>query len=107
MPAKGTTKVQNDMRVNRMARLLANGATRSECCQYAAAEWNVAPRTADRYIASARELLRADWEIDRKTFVAELLSQLASLQKEARKTNQPHVALGCINTAARIARVFE
>lgn len=107
MGARDTTKVQTDMRVNRIARLLCNGATRSECCQYASTEWGVTWRTADRYIATARELLRADWEIDRKTFIAELLSQLASLQKEARKSNQPHVALGCINTAARIARVFE
>ena len=107
MPAKDTTKVQQDMRVNRIARLLCNGATRSECVQYAASEWGVSYRTGDKYIAKARELLRADWEIDRKTFVAELLSQLASLQKEALKSNQPHVALGCINTAARIARVFE
>jgi hypothetical protein len=107
MPAKGTTLAQTELRVNRIARLLANGATRSECVQYGASEWGLQPRMIDKYIQRARELLRADWEIDRKTFVAELLSQLASLQKEARKSNQPHVALGCINTAARIARVFE
>jgi len=107
MPARGTTIAQTELRINRIARLLANGATRSECVQYAATEWGLKPRQVDNYIQRAREILRADWEIDRKTFVAELLSQLASLQKEARKSNQPHVALGCINTAARIARVFE
>jgi len=107
MPASGTTIAQTELRINRIARLLANGATRSECVQYAATEWGLKPRQVDNYIQRAREILRADWEIDRKTFVAELLSQLASLQKEARKSNQPHVALGCINTAARIARVFE
>ena len=107
MPAKGTTIAQTELRINRIARLLANGATRSECVQYGAAEWGLKPRQIDNYIQRAREILRADWEIDRKTFVAELLSQLATLQKDARKSNQPHVALGCINTAARIARVFE
>ena len=107
MPASGTTIAQTELRINRIARLLANGATRSECVQYGASEWGLKPRQIDKYIQRARELLVADWEIDRKTFVAELLSQLATLQKEARKSNQPHVALGCINTAARIARVFE
>lgn len=107
MPAKGTTIAQTELRINRIARLLANGATRSECLQYGATEWGLKPRQIDNYIQRAREILRADWEIDRKTFVAELLSQLATLQKDARKSNQPHVALGCINTAARIARVFE
>jgi hypothetical protein len=64
--------------------------------------------TADRYIAGARDVLKSDWDIDRRTFTAELLSQLASLQKECRKNgNQAHVALGCINTMAKIAHILE
>ena len=101
-----STAAEKDYRVNRVARLLSNGAVRSEISQYAASEWGCSLRQADRYIAEAREILKADWDIDRRTFTAELLSQLASLQKEARKGNQPHVALGCINTAAKIAQLF-
>jgi hypothetical protein len=101
-----STAAEKDYRVNRVARLLSNGAVRSEISQYAASEWGCSLRQADRYIAEAREILKADWDIDRRTFTAELLSQLASLQKEARKGNQPHVALGCINTAARIAQLL-
>ena len=105
--AKKSTKAEVDYRVNRVARLLSNGAVRSEVCQYATSEWGCSVRQADRYIAEARELLKADWDIDRRTFTAELLSQLASLQKEARKNgNQAHVALGCINTMARIAQIL-
>ena len=107
MPASKSTAAKVDMRVNRVARLLANGATRSECVQYGSSEWGVGARQVDKYIQKARKVLRADWEIDRQTMVAELLSQLASLQKEARKTNNPSVALGCINSAARIARILD
>ena len=35
---------------------------------------------------------------------AELLSQRATLQKEARKQGNLNAALGCINSAARIRR---
>ena len=101
-----STAAEKDYRVNRVARLLSNGAVRSEISQYAASEWGCSLRQADRYIAEAREVLKADWDIDRRTFTAELLSQLASLPKEARKGNQPSVALGCINTAARIAQLL-
>jgi hypothetical protein len=101
-----STAAEKDYRVNRVARLLSNGAVRSEISQYVASEWGCSLRQADRYIAEAREILKADWDIDRRTFTAELLSQLATLQKEARKSNQPHVALGCINTAAKIAQLF-
>jgi hypothetical protein len=105
--ARKSTAAEKDYRINRVARLLSNGAVRSEICEYAKKEWGVSVGTADRYIAGAREVLKADWDIDRRTFTAELLSQLASLQKEARKNgNQAHVALGCINTAARIAQLL-
>lgn len=102
-----STAAEKDYRVNRVARLLSNGAVRSEVCQYAASEWGCSDRQADRYIAAAREVLKADWDIDRRTFTAELLSQLASLQKECRKGNQAAVALGCINTMAKIAHILE
>jgi hypothetical protein len=76
--------------------------------EYARREWGVGRATADNYMAAARDVLKADWDIDRRTFTAELLSQLASLQKECRKNgNQSHVALGCINTMAKIAHILE
>jgi hypothetical protein len=101
------TNAEAEYRRNRVARLLSNGATRSEIRQYSASEWGLSERQSARYIAEATEILKADWDIDRRTFTAELLSQLASLQKEARKNgNQAHVALGCINSMARIAQIL-
>jgi hypothetical protein len=101
------TNAEAEYRRNRVARLLSNGATRSEIKQYCASEWGIKPRQADTYIQQATEILKADWDIDRRTFTAELLSQLASLQKECRKGNQAAVALGCINTMAKIAHILE
>lgn len=106
MAGKRSTAAEKGFRVNRVARMLANAAVRSEIIQYAAEKWGVSERTADEYIRAAREVLSKDWEIDRRVFTAELLSQLASLQKEARKTNQPNIALGCINSAARLAQLI-
>ena len=102
-----STAAEKDYRVNRVARLLSNGAVRSEVLQYASKDWGVSARTTDSYIAAARDLLKADWDIDRRTFTAELLSQLASLQKECRKGNQAAVALGCINAMAKIAQITQ
>ena len=104
---KKSTKIEMDMRINRVARLLANGAVRSEILQYAAKEWEASERTADTDIARARDILRGDWETARLTFTAEILAQLATLQKEARKTNNLNAALGCIKTAAQIAQVLQ
>ena len=106
--ARKSTRAEKEYRINRVARLLSNGAVRSEVLEYASREWGVSRATADNYMAAAREVLKADWDIDRRTFTAELMSQLASLQKECRKNgNQAHVALGCINTMAKIAHILE
>ena len=105
MAGKRSTAAEKDFRVNRVARMLANAAVRSEILQYAADKWGISERQADQYIFDAREILKQDWEIDRRTFTAELLSQLASLQKEARKAGHGNIALGCINSAARLAQL--
>ena len=76
--AKKSTSSEVDMRVNRVARMLSNGAVRSEIVQYCSKEWGISDRQGDKYIQKARDLLRVDWEIDRRTFTAELLSQLAT-----------------------------
>ena len=103
---KKSTKVEVSLRVNRVARMLANGAVRSEIIQYGAKEWGCSDRMVDTYMKKARDIMREDFELDRRTFTAELLSQLASLQKEARKTGQGHIALGCINSAAKLAQLI-
>ena len=106
MAGKRSTAAEKAFRVNRVARMLSNGAVRSEICQYAADQWGVSERQADTYVRDARDILREDWEIDRRAFTAELLSQLASLQKESRKNGQGHIALGCINSAAKLAQLI-
>ena len=105
MAGKRSTKAETDMRVNEFARKLANGARRFGLCQYAADEWGVSSRQADRYIAEAYKVLKSDYDIDRSQMVANLLSQTATLQQEARTSKNLSVALGCINTAAKLAQL--
>ena len=105
MAAPKSTVQQTMERANRCARILANGGKRSDCIRYAAENWGVSPRATDNYIKKARELMRQDWDMERYEMVSELLSQASTLQMEARKRGQLSVALGCINTAARLAQL--
>ena len=52
-----------------------------------------------------RKQLKRDFEIDREQFAAELMQQASSIQMEARRTNNLNVALGAINTLARLAQL--
>jgi len=105
MAAKGTTQAETDQRIKKLAQIIASGGRRADCLQYASTKWGVTDRTADNYLAAARDQLRADWDLERPQMIADLLSQCSTLQLEARKAKQYHIALGAINTAARLAKL--
>ena len=92
--------------MNKVAKLLSVGTVRSEISQFATVEWGVSQRSIDRYIQEATVILKQDFDIDRRQFTAEVLAQYASLAKEARKSGQLTVALGCINSMAKVGQVM-
>ena len=101
-----TSKNEHEFRVNKVARLMSVGTVRSDILQFATTEWGVTQRTVDSYISDAREILQQEFDIDRRQFTAEVLAQYASLAKEARKSGQLTVALGCINSMAKVGQVM-
>lgn len=105
MAARGTTKAETELRVQKFARIIANGGRRSDCIRYAQENWGVTKDTCDKYLALAREQMRRDWDLQRPQMVADLLSQCSTLQVEARRAGQYHIALGAINTAAKLAQI--
>jgi len=105
MAAKGSTKSEVELRGQRFARIIATGGRRSDCIRYAAENWGVSERTCDKYLQIARSQLKADWDIERPQMIADLLSQCSTLQMEARRAGQFHIALGAINTAAKLAHL--
>ena len=105
MAAKGTTKAETELRAQRFARIIASGGRRSDCIRYAAENWGVGERSCDKYLGMARDMLKADWDIERPQMIVDLLSQCSTLQMEARRAGQYHIALGAINTAAKLAQL--
>jgi hypothetical protein len=105
MPAKDTTRAETEQRAARLARIIANGGRRSDCIRYASENWGVGEAACGRYLAIARDQLRADWDLERPQMIADLLSQCSTLQIEARRAGQYHIALGAINTAAKLAKL--
>lgn len=105
MPAKGTSQAERELRIRRLGTILANGGRRSDCIAYARDNWGIKEAATDNILKVVYERFRRDWDKERPQMIAELLSQCATLQMEARKQNQLHIALGAINTAARIARL--
>ena len=104
MGKKGT-QAETIIRAQRFARIIANGGRRSDCVRYASENWGVGERSVAKYLQIAREELKMDWDMDRPQMIADLLAQCSTLQMEARRSGQYHIALGAINTAAKLAHL--
>ena len=104
MGKKGT-QAETVVRAQRFARIIANGGRRSDCVRYASENWGVGERSVDKYLERARDELKQDWDMERPQMIADLLAQCSTLQMEARRSGQYHIALGAINTAAKLAHL--
>jgi|TARA_R110002012_G_scaffold93914_2_gene227736 hypothetical protein len=105
MPASEEYQAEVEQRVNRVARLIANGARRSDVLQMCAERWGLKDRQADLYLERARKKLKADYDMDRPQMLADLLAQLSTIQMEARRTGNLNIALGAVNTAAKLTQL--
>ena len=103
MAASESSKIEIDVRVQKLSRIIATGGRRSDCLRYARENWGVSEATVDNYLKKAREDIKKDWDIERPQMIADLLAQCSTLQMEARRAGQFHIALGAINTAAKLA----
>jgi len=101
------TAAEKQFRTMRFARMIANGATRSDLLQYGAQEWGLSSRMVDEYRSCAMKELEEDWNLDRQAYAAVLLSQLNIVHKKSMEGGNLAVTLGCINTAAKIAKLFD
>ena len=103
MAASESSKIEIDLRVQKLSRIIATGGRRSDCLRYARENWGVSEATVDNYLKKAREDIKKDWDIERPQMIADLLAQCSTLQMEARRAGQFHIAFGAINTAAKLA----
>ena len=104
--AKKGTKIETLIRARKLGEIIARGGRRSDCIEYGSKNWGVGYKSVDKYLEIVRAEMKADWDMERPEMVANLLAQAATLQMEAREKGHLHIALGAINTAARLAQII-
>lgn len=102
-----STKAVKEYRVQKLARMMAQGANQMDCVQYVMQEWGLSQSSGKRLYREALEQVREIWTLDRADFAALLLQQINDLHKKTSQRQNDSVTLGCINTAAKIARLFD
>lgn len=97
--AKGrATKVDKQVRIAQLVRLISNGAVTSELLEFARREWEVSKSQAHAYIAEAREVIIADINQDRHVVVAEMMAVCRTVIKKGMQGGNYNAVLGAINS---------
>lgn len=102
-----STRAVKEYRVMKLARMMAQGANQMDCVQYVEQEWGLSKSSGKRLYRDALTECRNIWDLDRADFAALLLQQLNDLHKKTSTRQNDSVTLGCINSAAKIARLFD
>ena len=64
-------------------------------------------RTAERYLQQAREIIRADYSIDRSDFLGSRLALLDEVIEASIRTKQHSNAVGALKLQAQLTRLLE
>jgi len=105
--AKKSDAAEIDRRIHTVVKLLSSAKTSSYVCRYASEEWGVDPRTAHRYLAKAREIIRADYSIERHDFLGSRLALLDEIIEASIRTKQHSNAVGALKLQAQLTRLLE
>ena len=82
------TKNEKLLRVDTVYQMLVDGKSRADVLRNCSELWEVSERTADNYIAEAREKLEQDCRMSREAFMAEALAGYRSIRAQAERRGQ-------------------
>ena len=86
--AKKSDKAEIDRRVHTVVKLLSSAKTNSCILRFCTEEWGVQKRQAETYLQRAREIIKADYSVERSDFLGTRLALLDEII-EASNTAMP------------------
>ena len=104
---KKSDKAEIDRRIQTVVKLLSSAKTSSYVCRYAREEWGVTDSQAGRYLAKAREIIRADYSIERPDFLSSRLALLDKVIDASINSKQHSNAVGALKLQAQLTRLLE
>lgn len=101
-----STEAEIDQRVNQTYLLLLRREGRQTILQYAANKWGVGSRTADEYIARARELMREEASAERDDALAEHIALRKDLFNKAYKDKKWAIAFQICQDESKLLGLY-
>ena len=106
--AKKSDKAEIDRRIHAVVKLVSSAKTNSYILRFCAEEWGgVQKRQAETYIQRAREIIKADYSVERSDFLGTRLALLDEIIEASIRCNQHSNAVGALKLQAQLTRLLE
>ena len=105
--AKKSDKAEIDRRIHAVIKLLSSAKISNYVCRYARDEWGVSQATVERYMKRAREIIRADYSVERSDFLGTRLALLDEIIEASIRCKQHSNAVGALKLQAQLTRLLE
>ena len=104
---KKSDKAEIDRRIHTVVKLLSSAKTSSYIVRFCAEEYGVERRQAENYLKRAREIIRADYSIERPDFLSSRLALLDKIIDASINTKQHSNAVGALRLQAELTRLLD
>ena len=105
--AKKSDKAEIDRRIHTVVKLLSSTKTSSYVIRFCSEEWGVGQRMAEKYLARAREIMKADYSVERADFLGTRLALLDEIIEASIDSKQHSNAIGALKLQAQLTRLLE
>ena len=96
-----------DRRIHIVVKLLSSAKTNSYILQFCTEEWGVQKRQAETYLQRAREIIKADYSVERSDFLGTRLALLDDIIEASIRSKQHSNAVGALKLQAQLTRLLE
>ena len=104
---KKSDAAEIDRRVHTVVKLLSSAKTNSYIVRFCTEEWGVQKRQVETYLQRAREIIKADYSVERSDFLGTRLALLDEIIEASIRCKQHSNAVGALKLQAQLTRLLE
>ena len=101
------TKAEQELRISKILRMIANGVQRPQILEYGRDEWGLGHAAVDELIRKAKDAIKEAVDKDRQDFVAKKLYQLEDILLKSAKRDNHSAMIGAIRLQTELAQVLK
>ena len=104
---KKSNAAEIDRRIHTVVKLLSSAKTSSYILRFCSEEWGVTERQAQTYLQRARDIIKADYSVERSDFLSTRLALLDEIIEASIRCKQHSNAVGALKLQAQLTRLLE